>query len=87
MMKLNKDYITHSTDDETLLVPTCDAGFFGLVRGNQTLGAMLEQLQAETTETAVVAALCAEFDAPEAVIADDVKTALDMLRSIGALDE
>ena len=86
-MKLNKGFITHDTERESILVPTGTSGFSGLVKGNRTLGAILALLKQETTETEIVAAMKQRFDAPEEVIARDVKKALDELRKIGALDE
>lgn len=86
-MKLKREFITHNTDSESLLVPAGGAGFSGLVRGNRTLGAILALLKQETTEEAIVAAMKKRFDAPEDVIARDVEKALSELRKIGALDE
>ena len=86
-MKLKKEYITHDTGSESLLVPAGGAGFSGLVKGNKTLGAILALLKEDTTEEAVIAAMKQRFDAPEDVIARDVKKALSELRNIGALDE
>lgn len=86
-MKLNKDFLLHNTDGESLLVPTGRAAFSGIVRGNRTLGAVLERLKTETTEAQIVAALRARFDAPEGVVEQDVARALDSLRKIGAIDE
>lgn len=86
-MKLKKEFITHDTGKESLLVPTGSADFSGLVRGNKTLGAILALLKEDTTEEAIVAAMKERFDAPEDVIARDVKKALAELRKIGALDE
>ena len=86
-MKLNKNFIVHNTAEESLLVPNGGAEFSGLVRGNKTFGAVLELLHSETSEAAIIAALCDKFDAPESVIIDDVRTALTNLRGIGALDE
>ena len=85
-MKLKKEFITHDTGSESLLVPTGKAGFAGLVKGNRTLGAILELLKTDTTEEEIVAALRARFDAPGELIAADVKKALDELRKIGAID-
>ena len=34
-MKLKKEFITHITEGESLLVPAGGAGFSGLVRGNR----------------------------------------------------
>ena len=86
-MKLKKDYITHSTNGESLLVPAGSAGFAGIVRGNRTLGAILELLKQDTDEESIVAAMQARYDAPEELIAGDVRHALEELRKIGALDE
>ena len=86
-MKLKKEFITHDTGEESLLVPAGGAGFSGLVKGNKTLGAILALLKEDTTEEAVIAAMQQRFDAPEAVIAADVKKAIFELRKIGALDE
>ena len=86
-MKLKKEFITHDTGTESLLVPAGNAPFAGLVRGNRTMGAMLELLKQETTEQDIVAAMAARFDAPEEAIRADVKTLLDELRRIHALDE
>ena len=86
-MKLKKEFITHEAGKETLLVPAGGAGWAGLVKGNKTLGAILELLKEETTEEAVISAMKKRFDAPADVIERDVKKALAELRKIGALDE
>lgn len=86
-MNLKKEFIAHDTGSESLLVPAGGAGFSGLVKGNKTLGVILDLLKEDTTETEIIAAMSARFDAPEAVIARDVKKALTELRKIGALDE
>lgn len=86
-MKLKKDFISRDIGSESLLVPVGGAGFSGLVRGNQTLGAILTLLKDDTSEEAVIAAMTRRFDAPGEIIARDVKRALSELRSIGALDE
>ena len=86
-MKLRKDFITHLTDRESILVPTGNAGFSGLVRGNRTFGVILELLKQETTEAEIVSAMKARFDAPEEVIVQDVRKALTELRQIGAILE
>ena len=86
-MKLSKNFILHSANGETMLVPTGKAKFSGIVRGNKTLGAVLELLREETTEDAVVAAMKARFDAPDDVIVRDVGKVLGELRKIGAVEE
>ena len=86
-MKLRKEFITYNTESESLLVPAGGAGWSGLVRGNKTLGVLLELLKTDTTEEAVITAMKARFDASEEVIIRDVKKALSELRKIGALDK
>ena len=44
-MKLKKEFLCHTTDQEAMLVPTGRAGFAGLVRGNKTLGIILNLLE------------------------------------------
>ena len=86
-MKLNKEFLLHNFGDESILVPTGSAGFSGMVKGNQTLGAILELLKEETTEQKIVEALKSRFEAPDGAIEADVAKALNELRRIGALDE
>ena len=86
-MKLNKDFIVHSQNGESMLVPLGGAAFSGIVRGNETLGAVLELLKTETSEAAIVDAMRARFDAPEGAVERDVAKALAELRKIGAIDE
>ncbi|MCR5294714.1 MAG: PqqD family protein, partial [Lachnospiraceae bacterium] len=75
-MKLNKNFITHHSGNEYLLVPTGGADFSGLVRGNRTLGAVVELLKEDLTKEEIVAAMLRRFDAPEDLIAADVEKAL-----------
>lgn len=85
-MKLKDGFIPHETGSESLLIPAGGAGFSGLVKGNKTLGAILELLKEDTTEEKIVDAMKQRFDAPEAVITADVKKALSELKKIGAID-
>ena len=86
-MKLKKDFITHDTGTESMLVPTGKAAFSGLVRGNRTFGAIVELLKEDTSEAEVIAAMKARYDAPEETIARDVRKILTELREIGAIEE
>ena len=86
-MKINKDFILYDAGDETMLVPGGRAKFSGVVKGNDTLGAILRLLSEETTEQEVIRAMCDEYDAPEEIIARDVRSAIAALREIGALHD
>ncbi|MBO4878777.1 MAG: PqqD family protein [Clostridia bacterium] len=86
-MKLSKDFISHDTGCESLLVPIGAANFSGLVKGNTTFGAIVELLGQEQTEESLVKAMCDRFDGPEDRIRADVRSALRQLREIGAIVE
>ena len=85
-MKLKPSFLSHNSTNESYLVPTSDAEFSGMVKGNKTLGAIIELLKEETTEEEVVAAMKAKFDAPEGAIERDVKRVIEELTKIGALE-
>ena len=52
-MKLNNDFLVHTSGNETVVVPTGKASFSGIVKGNLTLGAMLEILKNDVSCSAV----------------------------------
>ena len=85
-MKLKENFISHDTGDEYILVPTGDASFTGVIRGNRTMGVMLELLREDTTEEKLVADLRERFDAPEGVVESDIKKLLAELHRVGALE-
>ena len=86
-MKLSNLFLVHGSGDNTVLVPTGAADFSGVVRGNKTLGAILDLLSEDISYEELVSALCLRFDAPREVIEKDVSVALEKLRGIGALEE
>ncbi len=86
-MKLKKEFIIYTNDNESFLVPTSAAEFSGVVRGNKTMKAILELLEEETTEEAVIAAMKQRFAAPEGAIERDVQKVISEMRKIGALVE
>ena len=86
-MKLKKEFISQNFGEDSLLVPTGAAKFSGLVKGNRTLGVILEYLKKETSEDEIVVSLKERYDAAEDVLRRDVTRVLNELRNIGALDE
>ncbi len=86
-MRLNREFLTHETGDETILVPTGKAEFSGVVRGNRTLGAVLQLLKEDRSRDEIVQAMKERFDAPDGAIERDVGRVLEELRKIGAIDE
>ena len=85
-MKLKSNFISHNTSDESYLVPTSNAEFSGMVKGNKTLGAIIELLKEETTRDQIVAAMKERFEAPEGAIERDVDHVIEELTKIGALE-
>ena len=86
-MKLKSDFITQDIDDTQFLVPVGGESFHGIVRSNKTAAFIVDCLQAETTEEAIVDAMCAKYDAPREQIVADVAETLATLRRINALEE
>ena len=86
-MKLKKEFITYNSQGESFLVPSGGTKFAGLVKGNKTLGAILECLKEDRDENELLVLMSERFDATDDVLRKDIKTAIDNLRMIGALDE
>ncbi|MBR3039888.1 MAG: PqqD family protein [Lachnospiraceae bacterium] len=84
-MKLSNQFILHTTDTETLLVPVGGSEFSGVVRGNKTLGAILECLKEDVTEEEILEAMKARFDASEEILKRDIEEAIGKLNSVNAL--
>ena len=86
-MKLNKSFVHHQMDGQSVIVPTAGAKFHGLVQGNKTLAAIAGCLENDVTEEEIVDTLCARFDGSREVIKADVAEAVKRLREIGAIEE
>ena len=86
-MKLKPEFVTRDVEDTQFMISLGGDSFSGLVRSNKTAAFIVNQLKTETTESAIVDAMCARYDAPRAVIAADVAHILNTLRRIRALDE
>ncbi len=86
-MKLKPDFVIHSIGDETLMVPTGEAAerFHGIVRLNDTAAFILEQLQKETTEAAVVQAVLDAYEIDRPHAEREVEKIVEKLKSIDAL--
>lgn len=86
-MKLNENFMIHTIDGETVLVPTSAAPFHGIGEGNQTVGFILNCLTKDTTEEEITNALAAEYTGSREEMAEDVSSVIAKLRAIGAIDE
>lgn len=86
-MKLKNEFIVHNIGDETLLVPTADASFHGLVQGNKTVDTILSCLKEDTTEEKILDSLKEKYDGDEEDMRADISDVIKRLRAIGAIDE
>lgn len=86
-MKLKNEFIVHNVGDETLLVPTADASFHGLVQGNKTVDTILSCLKEDTTEEKILDSLKEKYDGDEEDMRADIADVIKRLRAIGAIDE
>ena len=87
IMKLNDNFLTQDIDDTQVMVATGDTDFSGIVRSNQTAAEIVGLMKEETTRDEVLDKMCAKYDAPREVIAEDVDMVIATLRRVGALDE
>lgn len=86
-MKLNPKFLHHKMDDQSLVVPTAEACFSGLVQGNKTVGVIVDCLQHDTTEEDIIDVLCERFDGDRSDIEADVADVISKLKNIGAIDD
>ena len=86
-MTLKPEFIAMNIDEIPYLVPLGGISFRSIIRGNETAGFILAQLNEETSEEAIVDALCAEYNALRDTVQPDVKTIIAKLREIGAIED
>lgn len=86
-MKLKQNIITQEIDGAQYMIPVGAEAFSGVVRNNETAAFLVTLLREETTEEALVDAMCAEYDASRALIEKDVARVLATLRELNALEE
>lgn len=85
-MKLKDTFITHTANDEQILVDT-SGKFSGIVRNNKTAAFIVDCLKEETSVEKIIEKMIEEYDAPREDIENGVNNVLDTLRKVGALDE
>lgn len=85
-MKLKETFITHTTNNEQILVDT-SGKFSGIVRNNNTAAFIVDCLKEETSVEEIINKMIEEYDAPLEDIKKGVDDVLDTLRKVGALDE
>ena len=86
-MKLKEGFISHETEEGCVLVSVGGSDFHGLVRLNRTAEFIVECLKEETTTEKITDAMFEKYDASREVLENSVKTVIEKLRGIGAIDE
>lgn len=87
-MKLDPRFLTHETRGEHYIISSNDTRFKGIVKNNETAAFIVECLKEDTTESAVVDKLLAEYtDVDRQTVESDVADIISKLRSIGAIVE
>ncbi|MDE5619122.1 MAG: PqqD family protein [Ruminococcus sp.] len=85
-MKLKNEFMTHM-DGENQMMVDVSLNFSGLVRSNKTAAEIVELLKFDTTEENIVSEMQKKYDVSEYVLKKDVRRIIEILRSIGAIDE
>lgn len=85
-MKLKKSFITHMSNGEQILVDV-SGEFSGLIRNNESAARIVDCLKTETSIVEIVEQLSLECEASNEELESAVKTVIDKLRSVGAIDE
>jgi len=85
-MKLKDNFITHMSNGEQILVDV-SGEFSGLIRNNESAARIVDCLKTETSIIEIVEQLSLEYEASNEELESAVKTVIDKLRSVGAIDE
>ena len=85
-MKLKTSFITHMSNGEQILVDV-SGEFSGLIRNNESAARIVDCLKTETSIIEIVEQLSLEYEASNEELESAVKTVIDKLRSVGAIDE
>lgn len=85
-MKLKKTFITHSTDNEQLMISS-DGKFSGMVRSNRTAAEIIDILKSDVTREEIIDKMLEKYEVDRAVLEADVDKVLTSLRNIGAIDD
>lgn len=85
-MKLKDNFITHMSNGEQILVDV-SGEFSGLIRNNESAARIVDCLKTETSIIEIVEQLSLEYEASNEELLDAVKTVINKLKSVGAIDE
>ena len=86
-MKLNKNFLVQKSGKDIVVVPTNNAEFSGVIKGNQTLGSLLELLKKDISREELINAMMTKYDASRDILEKEVDSTISRLKEIGAIDE
>lgn len=86
MMKLKDTFITHMSNGEQILVDV-SGEFSGVIRNNESAARIVDCLKTSTSVSKIVEQLSLEYEVSNEELESAVKTVIDKLRSVGAIDE
>lgn len=86
-MKLNPNFLTHTTKGEHITISTAGTDFIGLIRSNPTAAFIIECLKTETTQAEIVRQMLAKYDVDRATAEKDAAFVIEKLRSVGAVND
>lgn len=84
-MKLKDNFITHMSNGEQILVDV-SGEFSGLIRNNESAARIVDCLKTSTSVSKIVEQLSLEYEASNEELESAVKTVIDKLRNVGAID-
>ena len=86
-MKLNKNFLIHKTGSEFVVVPMGNANFSGVIKGNETLGVILDYLKKDITKEQIISEMKKIYDDENGQIELDVNNIVTRLKAVGAIDD
>ena len=86
-MKLKSEYVTYPLDDREIMVGTGESSFKGLVKMNVSAAYIISCLREDIDAEGIVKKMLERYDAKREDLEADVNHVIEVLRSIGALDE
>lgn len=88
-MKIRQGFVLREVMGDTMAVATGEASrvFHGMIKLNATAAQLWKWLQEDTTESALIERLCAEYDVDEETASQHVSAFVSKLRTEGFLEE
>ena len=88
-MKLKHEFMIRQVVGENVLIPMGKSAleFSGMVTANDVGAFICERLRSETTEQALLLAVCEEFEVDRGTAQEDLRDFLQLLRRAGLLEE